>query len=123
MIEEQQEVKRKGRTPKSLADNSKNTLCVINDPLMSPFSIEKDNNNYIVIKTSITTRGFGGKEGGGKEKVENIGYYTSFQNALNCIAKEKFYLNKGEYSSIKEYISVWKELRDGLDELMNKIGF
>ena len=83
----------------------------------------KDNNNFIVSKTSITTRGFAGKAGGGKEKVEVVGYYTSFQNALNWIAKEKFYLNKGEYKTIKEYITVWKELKDGLDELMNKIGF
>jgi len=122
MVEEV-EVKRKGRTPKSEADNSKNTLCMINDPIMEPFHIEKDNNNFIVSKTSITTRGFAGKVGGGKEKVEVVGYYTSFQNALNCIAKEKFYLNKGEYKTIKEYIAVWKELKDGLDELMNKIGF
>lgn len=122
MVEEV-EVQRKGRTPKSEADNSKNTLCMINDPIMEPFHIEKDNNNFIVSKTSITTRGFAGKAGGGKEKVEVVGYYTSFQNALNCIAKEKFYLNKGEYKTIKEYITVWKELKDGLDELMNKIGF
>ena len=123
MLEEKKVVKRKGRTPKSEADNSKNTLCVITDPIMDPFHIEKDNNNFIVSKKSLTTRGFAGKSGGGKEKIEVVGYYTSFQNALNCIAKEKFYLNKGEYKSIKEYINVWKELKDGLDELMNKIGF
>jgi hypothetical protein len=74
-----------------------------------------------VIEKSTATRGFGGKKATGKEQENVIGYYSSFSNALKRIAKEKFYKNKGEYSSIKEYITTWNEVKNGLDNLLKSI--
>lgn len=100
---------------------STNTQCIIRDPEMDPFYIVKDSSNFTVMETSITTRGFAGGEASGKEQEKTIGHYTSFTNALNRIAKEKFYQNKGNYYSIKEYIATWKTVKDGLDSLLNSI--
>jgi hypothetical protein len=73
------------------------------------------------METSITTRGFGGKAASGKEQEKVVGYYSNFSNALNCIAKQKFYINQGEYSSIKEYIGTWNKVKNGMDNLLKSI--
>lgn len=117
-----EEVKKRGRS--STSDNEQsgtNSRCVIKDPNMDPFFIVKDTSNFTVIETSITTRGFGGKAATGKEQEKIVGHYTSFTNALNRIAKEKFYQNKGNYASIKEYIATWNEVKNGLDSLLKSI--
>ncbi len=61
-----------------------------------------------------------------KKEKENkikktIGYYSSFKNALNRRAKEKFYKNPSDYNSIKEYIETWNEVKNGLETLLNKV--
>jgi uncharacterized HAD superfamily protein len=73
------------------------------------------------MEKSISTRGFGGKEATGKEQEKVIGYYTSFSNALNKISKEKFYQNQGEYSSIKEYINTWDQVKNGMESMLKSI--
>jgi hypothetical protein len=112
--------KRKGRPAKDPTD-TQSTLCTINDPLMEPFYVEKDSSNFTVMERFTTTRGFAGTVGGGKSQIKVVGHYTSFQNALNCISKKKFYQNTGEYNSIKEYIEVWDEVKTGLNNLLSKI--
>jgi len=97
------------------------SYCIIKDPLMEPFHISKDATNFTVIEKSISTRGFAGRKATGKEVEKTVGYYSSFRNALNRIAKEKFYNNSGEYSSIQDYISSWEEVRNGLETLLNKV--
>jgi hypothetical protein len=114
------EVKGKGR-PKAGQEENSSTSCIIRDPLMDPYYIVKDSSNFTVIKKSVATRGFRGGKATGKEIENNVGYYTSFRNALNCIAKEKFHQNSGEYNSIKEYISSWNEVKDGLESMLNQI--
>lgn len=116
-----QETKRRGRPARGEEVDPQSTLCTIKDPLMEPFYIVKDSTNFTVIEKSISTRGFGGKEATGKEQEKVVGYYTSFSNALNKISKEKFYQNQGEYSSIKEYISTWNKVKDGIDSLLKSI--
>ena len=118
MVEES--IKKKGRPSRNETD-PQSSLCKISDPLMEPFYIEKDSNNFTVMEKSIATRGFGGGEASGKELIKVVGYYTSFSNALNCIARQKFYQNKNDYTSIKAYIETWKEVKDGLDSLLNKV--
>lgn len=117
-----EEVKRRGRPSANDSEPSGiNTQCIIKDPNMDPFFIVKDTSNFTVMEVSITTRGFGGKAATGKEQEKIVGHYTSFTNALNRVAKEKFYQNKGNYSSIKEYIATWNEVKNGLDSLLKSI--
>ena len=116
-----QDTKRRGRPARAEQTDPQSSLCTIKDPTMDPYYIVKDATNFTVMEKSISTRGFGGKEASGREQEKIIGYYTSFSNALNCIAKQKFYQNQGEYSSIKEYISTWNEVKNGLDNLLKSI--
>lgn len=115
-----QETKRRGR-PVRDENDTQSTLCTIRDPEMEPFYIIKDSTNFTVMEKSISTRGFGGKAATGKEQEKVVGYYSSFSNALNCIAKQKFYQNQGEYSSIKEYIATWDKVKTGMDNLLKSI--
>ena len=88
---------------------------------MEPFYILKDATNFTVMEKSISSRGFAGKKATGKEVEKVIGYYSNFRNALNRIAKDKFYKNRGEYNSIQEYIDSWSDLKEGLETLLNKV--
>ena len=112
--------KSKGRPPKGTSEKV-SLECVISDPLMEPYFILKDGRNFEVIKKTLPTRGFAGAPPSDKIKHTTIGYYTSFKNALNCISKQKFYTNKGEYSSIKSYINSWVEVKEGLETLLNTV--
>jgi hypothetical protein len=116
-----QETKRRGRPARGEEVDPQSSVCTIKDPLMEPFYIVKDATNFTVIEKSISTRGFGGKEATGKEQEKVIGYYTSFSNALNKISKEKFYQNQGEYSSIKEYIDTWDQVKNGMESMLKSI--
>ena len=113
-------VTKRGRPSKD-DDTAKSNYCVIRDPLMEPFYISKDANNFTLIEKTISTRGFAGKKATGKETERTVGYYTSFRNALSKVAKEKFYKNQGEYDSIQEYINTWDEVKNGLETMLNKI--
>jgi len=111
---------KRGRPSKD-TENPNVNYCTIKDPLMEPFFIVKDATNYTVMEKTISTRGFAGKKATGKEVEKTVGYYTSFKNALNRISKEKFYKNKSNYNSIKEYIGSWNEVKSGLEILLNKV--
>ena len=114
--------KRKGRPARDTNTvDTQSNVCLITDPAMDPFYIVKNASNFTVMEKSTASRGFGGKEPSGKETENVIGYYSSFTNALNKVAKEKFYKNKGEYSSIKEYITTWDEVKNGLNNLLKSI--
>ena len=101
---------KRGRPSKDTQIQS-SSYCIIKDPLMEPFYISKDATNFTVI----------GRKATGKEVEKIIGYYSSFKNALNRIAKEKFYNNPGEYSSIQGYINSWDEVKNGLETILNKV--
>ena len=116
-----QETKRRGRPAQEESDLTQSTSCTIKDPAMEPFYILKDSTNFTVIEKFVSTRGFGGKAATGKEQEKIVGYYSSFSNALNSIAKQKFYQNQGDYSSIKEYITTWNEVKNGLENLLKSI--
>jgi len=117
--------KRKGR-PARTEDTETPTVstsCVIRDPLMEPFYIEKDASTFTVVEKTTAKRGFRGQEASGKEKENVIGYYSNFRNALNAVAKQKFHTNTGEYNTIKEYITSWNEVKDGIESLLNTVNF
>jgi len=115
-----EETKRRGRPAKDENDTQSN-LCTIKDPNMEPFYIVKDSTNFTVMEKSIATRGFAGKKSTGKETEKVVGYYTSFKNALNRVAKEKFYQNQSEYENIQDYIGTWNTVKDGLETILNKV--
>ena len=111
---------KRGR-PSNDTENPNMNYCTIKDPSMEPFFIVKDATNFTVMERTTSTRGFAGKKATGKEVEKVVAYHTSFKNALNKISKEKFYKNKANYSSIKEYIESWNEVKEGLETLLNKI--
>ena len=114
------ETQNRGRPSKDTQTQNPN-YCIIRDPLIEPFYISKDATNFTVLEKTISTRGFAGRKATGKEREKTVGYYSSFKNALNRIAKEKFYKNKSEYDSIQDYIGSWNKVKDGLETLLNKI--
>ena len=113
-------IQKRGRPSKNNQTPDSN-YCVIKDPLMEPYYVQKDRYTYTVIEKSISTRGFAGKKATGKEVEKAIGYYSNFANALYKISKLKFYKIEGEYNSIQEYMESWNELKNGLKSLLNKI--
>jgi hypothetical protein len=115
-----EETKRRGRPARDENDTQSN-LCTIKDPAMEPFYIVKDATNFTVIEKSVAARGFAGKKSTGKETEKVVGYYSSFGNAVNRIAREKFYQNEGEYQTIQGYINTWKEVKDGMESMLNKL--
>jgi hypothetical protein len=115
-----EETKRRGRPARDENDTQSN-LCTIKDPVMEPFYIVKDSSNFTVIERTISLKGFGGKIATGKEIEKTVGHYSNFSNALNRIAKEKFYQNQGEYNTIQEYIGTWNTVKNGLESMLNKI--
>ena len=115
-------IKRKGRSTYDANNvDTQPNMCIITDPAMEPFYISKDNSNFTVIERTTAKRGFAGKEASGRETENVIGYYSNFKNALNAVAKQKFYVNKGHYSSIKEYMDTWNTVKDGINNLLNKV--
>tara|TARA_R110000772_G_scaffold162399_4_gene273609 strand:+ start:837 stop:1193 length:357 start_codon:yes stop_codon:yes gene_type:complete len=112
------EQKRRGR-PKGGSTETFTTQCIIRDPKMAPFYIKKDASNFEVIEVSMSTRGFKGTKTEPREVEKTIGYYTSFRNALNVVAKHKFYGNEGEFTSIQSYIKSWNEVKNGIESLLN----
>jgi hypothetical protein len=115
-----QETKSKGRPVRDENDTQSNA-CTIRDPAMEPFYVVKDATNFTVMERSIATRGFGGKKASGKETEKVVGYYSNFTNAINRIAKEKFYQNQGEYETIQEYINTWNTVKEGMESMLNKL--
>jgi hypothetical protein len=115
-----EETKRRGRPARDENDTQSN-LCTIKDPNMEPFYIVKDATNFTVMELSTSTRGFAGKEATGKETEKVLGHYTSFKNALNRGAKEKFYENQSEYDSIQGYIGTWNTVKEGLETMLNRV--
>jgi hypothetical protein len=112
------EKKKRGRPSK---DAGESVYVIIRDPLIEPYFIQKDSNNFTVIERVTPSKGFAGKEAKGKELERPLGYYTTFKSALWKISKEKFASKSGEYDSIKDYIKEWDIIKNGLDSLLNTI--
>jgi hypothetical protein len=117
-----EETKRRGRPPRDPNEEQIVSTITITDPSIEPFYILKDASNFTVIEKYIASRGFGGSKSTGKEQEKILGYYTSLTNALRVISKEKFgKKNKTQYHSIKEYISDYREIYEGLQSIFNSI--
>ena len=113
-------IQKRGRPSKDTQSQDPN-YCVIKDPLMEPYFIQKDRWNYTIIEKVTPTRGFAGKKAIGKEIERPIAYLSSFKSALWRISQLKFKSTKGEFNSIKEYINEWDNVKKGIDSLLNKL--
>jgi hypothetical protein len=113
----QEKTSKRGRP--SYQDGENPNITVIKDPKIEPFYIVKDQHTFTLFEKSKATRGFAGKEASNKEVENVVGYYTSFKYVLKKIATEKFSRKHKSYESIKDYISEWKSIEDGLKTLLN----
>lgn len=103
------------------ASLGRNKPQIIRDPELEPFYIEKDATNYSVYETRISNRGMKGKIVKPREINALVGHYTSFQNALRRICKEKFHSKSESYDSIKSYIEDFKNLQTNIESFFSKI--
>ena len=100
---------------------------IIKDPNLDPFYLSKDQYCYTVIEVitpeakNLGRFGNGGNKNEGKDYEKSLGHYSTVAAALKKIAKLKLD-NKPEYNSILEYINKWKEEKELMNELLNKIG-
>jgi len=93
-------------------------MATIKDALLEPFYIGKDNYCYTVYE--VITPDSKNLEEGSKGKIyeKPVGHYSSFGRALECVAKCKTEL-RDEYSSIREYIQTYNELKNNIEQLVN----
>tara|TARA_B110000858_G_scaffold69363_1_gene80616 strand:+ start:357 stop:674 length:318 start_codon:yes stop_codon:yes gene_type:complete len=100
---------------------------IIKDPVLEPFHLSKDQYCYTVVETitpeekNLGRFGNKGNANEGKDYEKSLGHYSTLAHALKSIAKSKLD-KKSEYNSIIEYINTWKEEKEQMNELLNKIG-
>jgi len=93
-------------------------MTIIKDSLLEPFYIGKDAYCYTVYE--VITPNADNLEAGskGKDYEKPVGHYSHFGKALECVAKSKLNL-KEEYSSVKEYIETYNQLKKEIEQLTN----
>lgn len=85
---------------------------IIKDPKLTPFHISRDQYCYTVVETITPDNG--------KDYEKPIGHYGNLGKALQSIATNKMRL-KQEYSTVRSYINEWEEVKDKIDQLLNKL--
>lgn len=84
---------------------------VIEDPVMEPFFIAKSSSGgYTVYERVI-------KGENDTPYIKTICYPATFNHALKVVSRELVNTNKNYYTSIKEYISEWKEIQEKMVSL------
>lgn len=93
-------------------------MTIIKDSLLEPFYIGKDAYCYTVYEVITPDAKNLEKGSKGKDYEKPVGHYSYFGHALECVAKSKLNL-KEEYSSIKEYVETYKQLKKDIEQLTN----
>jgi len=84
---------------------------VIEDPVMEPFFIAKSSSGgYTVYERVI-------KGENDTPYIKTICYPATFNHALKVVSRELVNTSKNYYTSIKEYISEWKEIQEKMGSL------
>ena len=97
------------RRPDSIPDGD----IIIEDPVMEPFFIAKSSSGgYTVYERVI-------KGENDTPYIKTICYPARFNHALKVVSKELLNTKKNHYSSIKEYISEWKEIQEKMTNLVD----
>ena len=94
-------------------------MAKITDPRMEPYYIGKDTYCYTVYEVVTPQEKYLEKGSEGKDYEKPVAHYKDFGNALYRVAKEKLNNEKDHYTSIKEYIDRWDELRKELKLIIN----
>ena len=94
-------------------------MAKITDPRMVPYYIGKDTYCYTVYEVVTPQEKYLEKGSEGKDYEKPVSHHSDFGSALKRVMKEKLNREKGHYTSIKEYIERWDELRKELKEIIN----
>jgi len=93
-----------------MAKPSKQYTRYIKDPLLDPYVIQLEDHCFSVHKVTIA-------EESGKEYSQNIGYYNSFEAALQAIARTE--TKSYSYESIKDFIDSYDKITNKLKNIVN----
>lgn len=94
-------------------------MAKITDPKMEPYYIGKDTYCYTVYEVVTPQEKYLEKGSEGKNYEKPVSHHSDFGSALKRVMKEKLNRKKGHYTSIKEYIERWDELKKELKEIIN----
>ena len=94
-------------------------MAKITDPKMEPYYIGKDTYCYTVYEVVTPQAKYLEKGSEGKDYEKPVSHHSNFGSALKRVMKEKLNREKGHYTSIKEYIERWDELKKELKEIIN----
>ncbi len=89
------------------------TKATIKDKLIEPYEIDVEENQYVLVKPSVTQSG----KGSGQILRTGVGYYTTLGAALLAVAKRKMSDVQRVYS-IREYMNEHTAM---LSEFVQKI--
>jgi hypothetical protein len=87
------------------------SITIINDPLIEPFYISKDQHCYTIFESISSSRG------SNKQYQKAKGHYSSFGSCLEVIAQLKAE-QKENFNSIKEYIIKWRQIKQKIKTLI-----
>ena len=95
----------------------------IKDPSLKPYYIGRDSHCYTVYEI-ITPSGerLRTEDSKGDDYEKPVAHYSHFGSALNKIAECQLHSGKENYSSVKEYLDRWDELKSKLEILINYKG-
>ena len=94
-------------------------MAKITDPKMEPYYIGKNTYCYTVYEVVTPQEKYLEKGSEGKDYEKPVSHHSNFGSALKRVMKEKLNREKGHYTSIKEYIERWDELKKELKEIIN----
>jgi hypothetical protein len=95
------------------------SMTMIKDPILEPYFIGKDSNNYTVYQLVLPGTNTGrGRKVREKESVKTLTFHNDIASALNSIAKLKVE-NRPIYNTIKEYIVEWNRVKEEINQIVN----
>lgn len=94
-------------------------MTTIKDPLLEPFYIGKDAYCYTVYEVVKPQERYLEEGSAGKDYEKTLGHYNKFNNALLAIIKNKTDLSSPEKVTIKEYLEIYKNIEEELNNLLN----
>lgn len=99
------------------------SITVIEDPLMEPFFIKADTDNYTVMERSFSDGKHRLSKGDAKETAKPVGYLSNFETCLSYIIKQKERLG-GEFKSLNEfkdeYLKNMEDTKKYIDQIKGK---
>jgi len=97
---------------------------IIKDPSLEPYYIGRDSHCYTVYEVITPDSGrLRTEDSKGVDYEKPVAHYSHFGSALNKIAECQLHNNSKEsYTSVKEYLDRWDELKENLTKLINYKG-